>query len=226
MNGIHDMGGMHGMGPINPEIDEPVFHADWERRMFALWTAAFAAGMYNDNEFRFAIESRSAEEYLSESYYQHWLVCMEKVLIDKGQFTRADLEAVWANAPGTGASGGGAGSGQALPADQVIPVFMGGASARIDADVAPKFKAGDAVVARNINPAGHTRLPRYLRGKGGTIEKDHGVFGFPDSMAHGEGETPQHVYCVRFDAREVWGESAPARDSFYVDMWDDYLDPA
>ncbi len=195
--------------------------------MFALWTAAFAAGMYNDNEFRFAIESRSTVEYLSEGYYEHWLVCMEQVLIDKGQFTRADLEAIWANGGNaTGAAADDGGKSQALPADQVIPLFMGGASARIDADVAPKFKAGDAVTARNINPAGHTRLPRYLRGRNGVIERDHGVFGYPDTMAHGNGETPQHVYCVRFDAREVWGATASAQDSFYVDMWDDYLDAA
>ena len=228
MNGIHDMGGMHGFGPINPEIDEPVFHADWERRMFALWTAAFAAGMYNDNEFRFAVESRSPADYLNDSYYEHWLICMEQVLINKGQFERADLEAIWANAGNSANAGAPSGEGakQALPADQVIPVFMTGASARVDADVAPKFKSGDAIIARNLNPAGHTRLPRYLRGKHGTIESDHGVFGYPDTMAHGDGETPQHVYCVRFSAREVWGERAPSRDSFYVDMWDDYLDPA
>ena len=114
----------------------------------------------------------------------------------------------------------------ALPADMVVPVFMGGASARIDADVAAKFKAGDGVIARNINPAGHTRLPRYLRGKRGTIHKVHGVFGLPDTMAHGCGETPQNVYSVRFTARELWGADASARDSLYVDMWDDYLDPA
>lgn len=114
----------------------------------------------------------------------------------------------------------------AIPADMVIPIFTGGASARVDADVAAKFKAGDTVIARNINPAGHTRLPRYLRGKSGTIEKDHGVFGLPDTNAHGKGETPQHVYCVRFSAQSVWGASASPRDSFYVDMWDDYLDPA
>ena len=114
----------------------------------------------------------------------------------------------------------------ALPADMVVPVIMGGASARIDADVAAKFKAGDSVVARNINPAGHTRLPRYLRGKRGTVDKDHGVFGFPDTMAHGKGDTPQHLYSVRFSAEELWGADASPRDSLYVDMWDDYLDPA
>ena len=101
----------------------------------------------------------------------------------------------------------------ALAADMVVPLFAVGSSARVDADIAPKFKAGDTVTARNINPTGHTRLPRYLRGKSGT-------------RAHGGGEPPQHVYCVRFSAREVWGASAAPRDSFYVDMWDDYLDPA
>ena len=114
----------------------------------------------------------------------------------------------------------------ALPADMVVPVFLGGASALIDADVAAKFKVGDGVIARNINPAGHTRLPRYLRGKRGTIHKVHGVFGLPDTMAHGGGETPQIVFSVRFTAREFWGADASARDSLYVDMWDDYLDPA
>jgi len=114
----------------------------------------------------------------------------------------------------------------ALTADMVAPRIAQGNSARVDADVAPKFKIGDAVTARNINPSGHTRLPRYLRGKSGTIEKDHGVFGLPDSMAHGGGQAAQHVYCVRFSAREVWGASAAPRDGFYVDMWDDYLDPA
>ncbi|HJN59828.1 MAG TPA: nitrile hydratase subunit beta [Alphaproteobacteria bacterium] len=114
----------------------------------------------------------------------------------------------------------------ALTADAAVATLMAGASARIDVEVAAKFKAGDEVIARNINPAGHTRLPRYVRGKRGTIDKDHGVFGLPDSMAHGGGDAPQHVYSVRFSAREVWGAEASPRDCFYVDMWDDYLDPA
>jgi nitrile hydratase len=114
----------------------------------------------------------------------------------------------------------------AVAADMVTTIFMGGASARVDAEIAAKFKKGDAVVARNINPAGHTRLPRYVRGKRGTVVTDYGVFGFPDTNAHGKGETPQHVYSVRFSARELWGADASSRDSLYIDMWDDYLDPA
>lgn len=110
---------------------------------------------------------------------------------------------------------------------ELVPVAVaGGASCRVDADVAPKFKAGDKIVTRNINPTGHTRLPRYMRGKRGVVDRDHGVFVFPDTSAHGKGETPQHVYSVRFAARELWGSSASDRDSLYLDLWDEYLDPA
>lgn len=113
-----------------------------------------------------------------------------------------------------------------LSQDMVQTVVTTGASCRVNADVAPKFKAGDAIVTRNINPPTHTRLPRYVRGKRGVIEHDHGVFAFPDTSAHGKGEKPQHVYCVRFTARELWGPDASERDSLCVDVWDDYMDPA
>jgi nitrile hydratase len=93
-------------------------------------------------------------------------------------------------------------------------------------ELAAKFKAGDAVAAKNVNPLGHTRLPRYVRGRRGVVDRDHGVFIFPDAHAAGQGKKPQHVYAVRFTARELWGPEASARDSVYVDLWDDYLDPA
>lgn len=112
-----------------------------------------------------------------------------------------------------------------LTAAQVPEIVMTGGSCRIDADVAPRFKVGDAVVARVINPTGHTRLPRYVRGRAGEIVKDYGVFVFPDVSAHRRPEKPQHVYSVRFAARELWGEDAHPRDALFVDMWDDYLDP-
>lgn len=111
-----------------------------------------------------------------------------------------------------------------LTQDMVAGLVSGGGSCRVDADVAPKFKSGDAVVVRNIHPVGHTRLPRYARGKKGVVERDHGVFVFPDTSAHGGGEKPQHVYSVRFEGREMWGEGANSR--LYLDLWDDYLDPA
>jgi nitrile hydratase beta subunit len=114
-----------------------------------------------------------------------------------------------------------------LSAAMVPEVVKTGASTRRpDEGVTPRFKAGDRVVARNINPVGHTRLPRYVRGRQGVIHHDHGVFVFPDTSAHGGGDKPQHVYTVRFDARDLWGPTASERDSLYIDLWDDYLDPA
>jgi nitrile hydratase len=109
----------------------------------------------------------------------------------------------------------------------MVPVTLGrGGPARRDAAVAPRFKVKQRVRARNIHPAGHTRLPRYARGKLGTIIRDHGVFVFPDTNALFQGEKPQHVYSVRFAARELWGEQASPRDAVYIDMWDDYLERA
>jgi len=95
-----------------------------------------------------------------------------------------------------------------------------------DVAVTARFDTGERVRARDINPVGHTRLVRYARGKTGTIHMDHGVFLFPDTNALFLGEKPQHVYSVRFTARELWGEQAPPQDSVYIDMWDDYLEPA
>lgn len=113
-----------------------------------------------------------------------------------------------------------------LTKDMVPTAVATGGSTRVNASVAPKFKKGDKVKARNLHPKGHTRLPRYVRGKTGVIESDHGVFVLPDTSAHGKGETPQHVYTVRFAAREVFGPAAGARDAIFADLWDDYLDPA
>lgn len=113
-----------------------------------------------------------------------------------------------------------------LTKDMVPNLLATGGSTRVNAAVASKFKKGDRVRTRNLNPVSHTRLPRYVRDKIGVIEADHGVFVLPDTNAHGKGQTPQHVYCVRFSAREVFGAEAGAKDSIYADLWDDYLDPA
>jgi nitrile hydratase len=113
-----------------------------------------------------------------------------------------------------------------LTREMVPEVVRTGGSTRLNLHVAPRFRPGDHVRVRNINPTGHTRLPRYLRGKRGTVEMDHGVFVFPDTNAHRKGERPQHVYAVRFTAHELWGPAVSDRDTLYVDIWDDYLDPA
>jgi nitrile hydratase beta subunit len=113
-----------------------------------------------------------------------------------------------------------------LTKDMVPGLVATGGSCRIDADVSPRFAPGDQIVVNNLHPAHHTRLPRYVRGKRGVVESDHGVFVFPDSSAHGQGEKPQHVYSVKFSARELWGPDASPKNHLYIDLWDDYMDRA
>ena len=112
----------------------------------------------------------------------------------------------------------------AINAEQALAATLAGASARVAVEVAPRFKVGDRITVRNINPRGHTRMPRYLHDRHGVIERDHGVFTFPDTHAHGGGEQPQHVYSVRFSAKDVWGREGGERDFLLVDVWDDYMD--
>jgi nitrile hydratase len=113
-----------------------------------------------------------------------------------------------------------------LKAEDVAAALATGGPASVEADVPARFKPGERVRVRNINPLGHTRAPRYIRCKQGTIARDHGVFIFPDSHALGRGKSPQHLYSVRFTGPEVWGPEAPAQDVVHLDLWDSYLDPA
>jgi len=219
MNGIHDMGGMEGLGPIEAEQNEPVFHAFWEGRAFAMNLAAGAWRKWNTDAGRYQIEVIPAADYLRMSYYEKWAVRLIELLMKTGLVTRQEI-ATGKPAPG---------STKATPpftVDKVPSLLRTGAGAKRDVQIAPRFQVGERVRARNIHPHGHTRLPRYARGHAGTIHRDHGVYVFPDTNAHFLGEKPQHVYSVRFAARELWGDQASARDSVYIDLWDDYLDPA
>jgi len=219
MNGIHDMGGMHGMGPIQYEKNEPVFHARWEGRVFALRRAMGAWGKWNIDATRHEIELVLAAEYLRMSYYERQFVAFIELLVKSDLITRTEVES------GKLAQG----SSKAVPPltiDKAAALVANGVPTSRDVPVVPRFQVGQRVRARNMHPAGHTRLPRYTRGKLGTIDRDHGVYVLPDSNAHFLGEKPQHVYSVRFAARELWGEQASPRDGVYVDMWDDYLEPA
>lgn len=113
----------------------------------------------------------------------------------------------------------------AISADEVRAYYRDPVASRLDIDLPSRFKPGDAVVTRNINPPGHTRLPRYARAKRGLIERDRGVFHFADARADGD-DLPQHCYSVRFTARELWGPGAPEHDSLYLELWEDHMDPA
>jgi nitrile hydratase beta subunit len=218
MNGAHDMGGMHGMGPIERERDEPVFHAEWERRAFAVTLAMGFHGRWTLDRSRYERENRHPLDYLSSSYYELWLKALESLLLEHG-FLRADeIEAGRALAPPPPTG---------TPADPatVAAALRRGATARLPDEVPPRFKCGDVVRVRDMTTTGHTRAPRYCRGRSGVIERDHGVFSFPDTLAAGLGKKPQHLYNVRFDATSLWGDAASPRDSVRIDLWDDYLEP-
>ena len=219
MNGVHDMGGMHGFGPIPYEHNEPVFHAPWEKRAFGVVLSMDAWSRWTLDGFRYQLEQIPPVDYLRMSYYEKWLEALAQLLLTTGLVDRAELES------GRPAMG----SARVMPVvtpEVAVMMVTGGAPVNRDVTAPARFAAGDRVRARNVNPVGHTRLPRYVRGKLGTIERDQGVFVFPDTNAKGAGETPQRVFSVRFTARELWGADVPEQDAVFVDAWDDYLEPA
>jgi len=220
VNGVHDMGGMHGMGPIRHEQHEPVFHEPWEGRVYAITRVVRAGGgRQNLDNSRHLLELLPPAEYLRMSYYERWYARLTNQLVANGIVTREELD--------TGRAAGGSPKAEPRVTAAMVPdIVVRRNSARREAASAPRFKVGQRVRARNINPTGHTRLPRYARGKSGVIARDHGVFVFPDTNAAFAGEKPQHVYSVRFAARELWGPDASSRDCVHIDMWDDYLDRA
>jgi nitrile hydratase len=217
MNGVHDMGGQQGMGPVQYEKNEPVFHERWEGRVYALTRSMRAFRKWNIDADRHALEILPPVDYLRMTYYERWATRLETQVVSHGFVTQEELD-----------------SGKPAPGStKATPALTLGTSSRwlnrgfpssYEPGIPPLFAVGERVRARNIHPVGHTRLPRYARGKNGVIARDHGVHIFPDTNAHFQGEKRQHVYSVQFSARELWGESASPRDSVYIDMWDDYLE--
>jgi len=217
MNGVHDMGGMQGMGPVRREQNEPVFHSPWEGRMYAINRAIGAWRKWNIDAGRHQIELIPSADYLRMSYYERWLTRNIELLVKHGLVTPEEIES------GKPASG----STKATPPLTLsgVPAALSlGSYSRPEAKAMSRFKSGQRVRARNMNPVGHTRLPRYSRGKAGTVVQNHGIFVFPDTNAHFLGEQPQYLYSVRFAARELWGEQASPCDFVYIDMWDSYLE--
>ncbi len=219
MNGIHDMGGMHGMGPITYGTNEPVFHEPWEGRAWALVRAMGPWGRGRWKNIRYELEIIPPADYLRMSYYERWFTVLVNRLLRIHLISPTELERGRAD-PGA--------PKPTLPPEpprvpgQGAPV----GAARLNVPVAPRFKVGQRVRVRNMHPVGHTRLPRYTRGRGGTILRDHGVFALQDTDVDGDslGGKPQHVYTLRFAARELWGDRAAPRDTIYVDLWEDYLE--
>ena len=219
MNGAHDMGGTHGFGPVEPEPNEPVFHADWERRAFAITLAMGGTGEWNIDMSRFARENRAPADYLSKSYYELWLAGLEALLAERRLVTEqeaADGRAIGSPRPVK----------RILAAQDVDRVLSRGTTVAREPKAPARFKPGDRVRAKNMHPTGHTRLPRYVRGHVGAIERVHGCHVFPDSNAAGRGEDPQWLYSVSFEGRELWGAEGDPTLKVSVDAWEPYLDPA
>jgi nitrile hydratase beta subunit len=225
LNGIHDLGGMHGFGHVEREENEPVFHAPWERTMVAIQRGLGGRGVFSIDEFRHGIERMDPAHYLASSYYEHWLDGISRILIEKGTIAADELETRTAffqdrtDAPATAAL-------TTPPIGQPRRDRVGPRTTEREATAPPRFAVGDRVITRALAPRGHTRLPRYARGKLGVIERLHGVHVFPDTNAHGLGEQPQPLFSVRFDARELWGDSAEPNQSVNLDLWESYLQPA
>ena len=197
MNGAHDMGGMDGFGKVEAEKNEPPFHEEWEGRVLALVRSMGYAGAWHIDDSRYAQETLPPPVYLAVSYYQRWALAMEKNLLARGLVTVDEVNA-------------------GLARNSFYRQQQGPA----------RFKPGDRVIARNIHPQGHTRLPRYVRGKPGVVELVHGCHAFPDSVASGRGDDPQWLYTVVFDSRTIWGEDADPTLRISIDAFEPYLEPA
>ena len=243
MNGVHDMGGMHGFGPVHPGDAAP-WHTDWEARVFAMTLAASGLLHGSIDRRRFELETLPPTVYL-EGYFQRWFARLvnasvasgligeaERAAIERGESVPVarDHEPVLGDAERSaiqrGESVAATRGHEPVPAKTFLRLFAAGAPSRREVAAEPKFAPGEAVRARNINPPTHTRLPRYVRGKAGVIVAHRGAHVFPDSNAENLGEDPRHLYAVRFAATTLWGPEAPAGDSVTLDLWEPYLEVA
>lgn len=219
MNGAADLGGMMGFGPVVNEPEGQYFHAEWERRAYAMVIAIGAAGRWSIDAGRYARESLPPGEYLTSSYYEIWFKGLEKLLVEHGLVGVDELA-------GRRSLRSGPGLHRVLQADDVRAVLAARRPYERPAAAPAGFAVGQRVRARNIHPVGHTRLPRYARGKVGVVERIHGTHVLPDTNAHGQGEHPQWLYSVRFAATELWGEHADPTLTVSIDAWESYLQPA
>jgi nitrile hydratase subunit beta len=218
MNGVHDMGGMHGFGKVEPEADEPVFHAPWEGRALAMNRAMGSLGLWNIDIGRFSRETLPPDVYLGSSYYRKWTLGLERLVVRYGLVGADELAAGRALHPAAPVN-------RTLTAADAPKLLSRGSFAR-PADAPARFEVGDRVRMKNMHPAGHTRLPRYVRGHAGVIECIRGCHVFPDAVVAGRGEEPHWLYTVVFDGRELWGEGSDPTLKVSVEAWEPYLDPA
>ncbi len=219
MNGAQDLGGQHGFGPVRPETGDVLFHADWERRVLALTVAMGATGAWNLDMSRHARERMAPADYLASTYYEIWYHGLTTLLAETGLATPDEI-----------ASGESVSPPASLPrvpsAEKMPAILAAGGPVERPATGPARFAVGARVRARVINPKTHTRLPRYARGRLGTVVRIHGAHVFPDAHAHGLGEDPHWLYSVAFEATELWGEDGRPGDEVLIDLWEPYLEAA
>ena len=219
MNGVHDMGGMDGFGKIEPEANEPTFHHPWEGRVMAMARAIGANSGLGIDTNRFSRETLPPVVYLASSYYQKWLLALERLMIERGLIGEDELAAGHSLRLSPLLKRG------KFSMQDVARVEARGNFARA-AQAPAAFKLGDRVRTKNINPVTHTRLPRYVRGHTGIVERINGCHVFPDSAAHDKGENPQWLYTVVFNGYELWGADSDPTLKVSIDAFEPYLEPA
>ena len=217
MNGGQDLGGMMGLGPIEAMTERDVFHADWERKVLAINVAIGAGGKWNIDMSRHAREAMPPAQYLTSRYYAIWLAALEKLSVSCGLVAAEELAAGRALHPPVPVA-------RVLKGEDVDSALRRGWPSERTATSSALFAPGEMARMKNMHPAGHTRLPRYVRGRLGTVERVHGFHVFPDSNAAGGGEAPQWLYCVRFSGDELWGEQGDPTSTVSVDAWESYLE--
>lgn len=219
MDGIHDMGGMHGFGPIIREEEEPVFHYLWEGRVLAIVRATpipIPGGMRNN------IETMDPGHYLTSSYYEKWLHARIKGLIDAGAITPEELEEkvrFFEDNPDESVLE------HVSVEAETVPTSRASFPNRNLEKISPKFEIGSRIKTRNIHSEGHNRLPRYVRGKPGEVTNFYGIHALQDALPTGQSAPLEPLYAVQFDAKELWGESAEPNSTVTLDMWESYLEP-
>lgn len=218
MNSIHDMGGMHGFGPVDPRSDAHAFHEPWEGRVYGMQRAMGYTGLWNIDQTRAALEALPPQVYLEASYYQRWALGLERRLVAKGLVTETELATGHAETPGQKLP-------RVLTLDAADTMATRGNFERAG-HTPPRFQVGQKVLTQRINPTTHTRLPRYARGRAGLVTAIRGRHVYPDAVTVGRGEDPQWLYCVEFASQELWGPAADPTIKVSIEAFEPYLLPA
>lgn len=226
MNGAHDVGGMDGLGAVEPDSDEAPFHSGWEGRVFGMMVSTVGRGLWSAHEFRHANERMHPAHYLFSPYFERWLYSLERNLEEHGHATRDEIASRVARLRDLPSEVAPSRWDDPGFVDQLLErVKVAGVPTHVELGEPPRYSPGDVVRARNIHPEGHTRLPRYARGRKGVVQSMIGAFPLPDAHAHGDYRA-EYCYVIEFDGQELWGvEDAEPNTRVHLDLWEGHLEP-